>query len=241
MPDYFDDDNNDTRYPVRSGPNGLTKKTAAALPSTKGLPSEKQSLYDINGATLQLQSSGPASGVNSYNSRHTVYVDGNVHIRNNIEYPAAYPGNKPPNFTLVVRGNIYIHPSVTRLDGFYVAQPKSGQPNSGRIYTCATAPAALSGPAVYSQCGASTTPGNARQLRVNGAFAAQKVVLNRSGYSLRDSIPTTATNSETAANSKAAEVFSFSPEMYLSPPVFQPGSVSGGASFQSMSIMAPLL
>lgn len=106
-----------------------------------------------------------------------------------------------PSFYLVVKGgNIYIDPSVTELDGVYIAQP-AADGTKGEIITCATAAGVV--PA-HGGCG--------QQLVINGAFIARQVQFKRVFGKL-----TEATAGESVADTKAAEVFNFSPEVYLSP------------------------
>lgn len=106
-----------------------------------------------------------------------------------------------PSFYLVVKGgNIYIDPSVTRLDGVYIAQP-AADGTKGEIITCATAAGVV--PA-HGGCG--------QQLVINGAFIARQVQFKRVFGKL-----TEATAGESVTDTKAAEVFNFSPEVYLSP------------------------
>jgi hypothetical protein len=163
----------------------------------------------------------------------TVFVKGNVYINNNINYNAAgWSVNVSPSGTttnvpsmqLVVSGNIYIASTVTSLDGTYIAEYQTVGDGNGRIYTCASgigAPIYLGGDNSYGACD--------RQLTVNGSFVADKINLQRTFGSLRDSInnsnenPNSSTaracsnNTDTGNSSTcAAEVFNFSPELYLS-------------------------
>jgi hypothetical protein len=156
-----------------------------------------------------------------------------VFIASNIEYKASYnAANEIPNFTLVVKGNIYIANSVTTLDGLYIAQPNDNK--KGVIYTCATGVGVVPiGQDLFNACGAA---GNDKQLRVNGAFIAQRVVLNRTGHTLRDSAAR-----ESANDSKAAEIFNFSPEVYLSPPVFNPRSTLTSGEYKYITTLPPIL
>jgi len=110
-----------------------------------------------------------------------------------------------PSFHLIVKGNIYIDPEVEQLDGVYVAQPTppttaNGPWTKGEIITCAN--------------DQKTTPstGCNKKLTINGAFIARQVRFKRTFGNLA-----AASATETAANSQAAEVFNFSPEVYLSP------------------------
>ena len=221
-----------------------TKKkvsTSTAPINIMSLTDGEQTVRNINNGKVILL--GPGAPV--YNRKHTLYVDGDVFIRDNVMYQGDYSGgvNSIPSFTVVARGNIYIDNDVTQLDGLYIAQPKEGRANTGRIYTCGVenSDGVVNGPlvspsSIYTHCGANNNNNPARQLRVNGAFIAERVVLNRAGFSLRDS-----DFREQANTSQAAEIFNFSQEMYLSPPVFRPNSTSTSGDYQYISIMAPIL
>ncbi len=167
-----------------------------------------------------------------YNKRHTVYVDGDVYIENDIKYTTSWASvSEIPNFTLVVRGNIYISHNVSQLDGLYIAQPKNGA--GGNIYTCSIGGTAPVSSVMFANCGASE---EGRQLTVNGSFIAQRIVLNRTGFSLRHS-----TYKEKFDTSRASEIFNFSPELYLSPPVFKSKSSPTSGTYQSITTLAPIL
>lgn len=227
MPDYFAS----TQFPKDSEKKQTSSDTSQI--DAGNLLAEGQTLRNISGNKLSLISSSPLTG----QDRHTVFVDGDVAINSNITYDTNYGTGiqNIPSFTLVVKGNIYVDQSVTQLDGLYIAQPDGNRSNSGRIYTCAKGgnPVISSPTAIYNECGgANDSADNSRQLRVNGAFLAQRVVLNRVTHSIGDS-----TFREEPSNSKAAEVFSFSQEIYLSPPVFR----SYGNNYDYISIKAPIL
>lgn len=239
VPDFF----KTTQFPESdTDKRDASESTGAITVTSSVLKKNAQTVRDIGGSKLTLNGSKTVS----YNNRHTIYVDGDVFINDDIRYKTDYGTGTDaiPSFTLVVRGNIYIENDVTRLDGLYIAQPaveidsSTGQqvtkPNTGRIYTCANAAgnAVLSGGELFSSCGAQ----NPTQLTVNGAFIAQRVVLNRSGLTLRDS-----TFREEPGTSKAAEIFSFNPEIYLSPPVFRPNSTPTSGDYDYISILAPTL
>ena len=117
-----------------------------------------------------------------YDKRHTMFVEGDVYIANNIQYSntGSY-GNLAdiPTFKLVVKGNIYIDKSVTRLDGVYIAQPRNDAGfTGGTIYTCSTGSTGTQQDFTdyYNEC--------QNKLQVNGAFVAQDVKLLRTGNTL---------------------------------------------------------
>lgn len=167
------------------------------------------------------------------NQRTELYVDGDVYITKDIKYVGNWNMNKLPLFMVVATGNIYIDSSVGQLDGLYVAQRRSGisDPNnssSGMIYTCATGMGAAADPkaAGYrSLCD--------RQLVVNGAFVAHSVVFLRTNGDL-----SRAALNESAATTAAAEVFNYSPTMWMVPPVN-----GGGKSdnYDAISSLPPVL
>lgn len=169
----------------------------------------------------------PLSGLQTINEpsipdgeQQAIYVDGNVYITAGPDGKGVAYQNTSwsspsaiPSFYLIVRGNIYINPNVTRLDGVYIAQPTvipgSGgapdtlNPNTGKIVTCSSALGV-------------TPPGIAacnKTLTINGTFIARQVLFQRTLGTLTAALP-----SETAADTdNVAEVFKFSPELYLAP------------------------
>jgi hypothetical protein len=148
--------------------------------------------------------------LNTTGQQTTMYVDGNVLIDSDIKYPANWSMTTRPYFQLIVRGNIYIARNVKQLDGMYVAQ-RNGV-NGGNIYTCAntTLPATAivpTGGTLYTNC--------SEQLIVNGAFVAYSVQFLRVKGTLNQS----SAGERGDAASHAAEVFNFSPALWMSMPV----------------------
>ncbi|TAK89032.1 DUF11 domain-containing protein [Patescibacteria group bacterium] len=89
----------------------------------------------LNGSGLTNGSVGSSSDT-VINKRWTLYVDGDLYIAGNVRYQDA-DGNKfgvSPSFGVVVTGNIYVDPAVTRLDGYYYAQGRTL--TGGTINTC---------------------------------------------------------------------------------------------------------
>lgn len=247
VPDYY----TTTQFP--DGDSRKNSSPANTSISVNGLTTGEQTVRTINGAKLVLDGSGAAL----YNRKHTVYVDGDVFIRNNIAFSTNYAGGigSIPSFALIVRGDIYIDNDVTQLDGLYIAQPfdrtndgdvDDASDGKGRIYTCATEGSGnnpvTTGTGIYNECGGSVStndrcnPGTPRSLMVNGAFVAQRVVLNRAGYTLSCS-----TFREQANASKASEIFNYSPEMLLAPPVFRAECTVTSGCYQSIAVLAPIL
>jgi len=149
-------------------------------------------------------------------SHQAHYYTGNVYIRGNgIVFQDSATGSTwggstdtIPSYYLIVKGNIYIDPAVTQLDGVYIAQPlKPGDPGynaadpKGEIITCANA----SGPIT-------SLGGCTNKLTVNGSFIARQVRFLRTTGDLLAAQP-----NEGAGSPNIAEVFNFSPEVYLSP------------------------
>jgi hypothetical protein len=144
--------------------------------------------------------------------RITLYVYGDVSITDRIVYAGNGGWNKLeqyPNFTLVVLGSIFIKPSVTELNGVYVAIPATNyvtpavkndfaNPQQGTITTCANnftgyTPANIA--ADNNLCN--------NRLLVVGSFVANHIFLLRSYGSVATNAP--------------AEIFQYSPELWLAP------------------------
>lgn len=159
-----------------------------------------------------------------------VYVDGNIYIgehsgsNSDIELDQTQFGPDTPSVTVIANGgNIYIDSTVKNLDGIYVAQKVGGK--GGEIFTCydngkpplGDEQAVEGNPSYdqYSYC--------KNQLVVHGAFLATKVHLQRTYGSLRDEksgTPARCSNGDLSVlfenrRSCGAEVFDFSPELYL--------------------------
>jgi hypothetical protein len=163
-----------------------------------------------------------------------LYVTGDVYILNNIIYSSSGSWtsiDQIPSFNLHVEGNIYISPDVTELDGTYTAEPNSSSADGGgNIYTCADTPdgqdfTSMPSSELWSDC--------KNQLLVYGSFQADKINLMRTFGSLRDEVPAngsvSAPNPSSCSNQGiwapqeqgitcAAEVFEYSPEVYITDP-----------------------
>jgi hypothetical protein len=139
------------------------------------------------------------------------YIEGNVYIGKNITYNLSGWNTSPnvniPNFRLVVvGGNIYIDPSVTELDGLYVAEPETtgSITKGGTIYTCGTS--------LYTPIPADSNLSGAcnNKLTIYGSFVAQQVEFLRDNGSVGQ-----ATKIDSITSNHAAEVFDYTPEMWL--------------------------
>lgn len=162
---------------------------------------------------------GSNGSSNNFTGKLDIFVNGDVHLRTDIRYNAAgWTRTTTPSFRLIVRGNIYIDSSVTQLDGLYVAL-------GGTIYTCANG---IGSPtAVFVQSGCNS------QLRINGSFIANEVKFLRIANSLKD-----ATTPETAATSRAAEIFTYSPDVWFAVPQNTGGDDS---TYDAITSMPPIL
>lgn len=171
-----------------------------------------------------------------------LYVDGNVTIRSNIEYaPDSTWTNLAsiPSFYLIVKGDIYVEPGVTRLDGMYIMQPKDNTAPpavTGTMVTCANPNP--SNPSVRRFTPAERFSNCQNKLTINGGIQAARVYFDRVGlYSIRDADA----DELRPGASKAAEVINFSPEMYLSSPQITRDSQSGGSDNSSLRSLPPVL
>lgn len=107
-----------------------------------------------------------------------VYIGGNITYEDNPASP--WTRKTVPSLVIRASGNIYIDPSVTKLDGLFIAEPNGS--TGGNIYTCGTASfTRMSSASLYGSCN--------NQLTVRGSFVARKVNLMRTYGSLRDEKP----------------------------------------------------
>ena len=240
VPDYFGDK-----------PSGLTTPT---LTDTAAVGATGAQYYKPPSGTLTIGAGSIGNGVNE-----TIYVEGNVYINGPISYGSTSWSSVSdiPSLSIVVKptssgtgGNIYIDPGVKQLDGVYVAEPDSGG-HGGIINTCSTGPGSYGVAQVYNGC--------KNQLTVNGALVAQKIFLDRSYSSLRYSqagenplggfgshscgiaggdVPA---GGPTSLSDCAAEIFNFSPELYLSQPAGNPNSGPTTGKFDDITSLSPVL
>jgi hypothetical protein len=234
--DYWAELPTDTTAPAIVGTNGTT-----ALPIVN-LASLATDNYYYNGS-LHLMT--PA-GVQIPNGRRiTIYVEGDVWIGDN-----SYTGGAArqiaystgpwatvaeiPFVRVIALGNIYVDNNVSQLDGQYVAIPNASDATSGEIHTCALSesatdlkPGLINGAGVTSNC--------QRQLVINGAFIAKEVQLLRTA----GNVATAPAAPELASSANIAEVFNFSPELYLA--LIAQGKGAASAEFDGVLSLPPSL
>ena len=232
IPDYY----NTTQYPA--GSPVRVENPSGNLNNNAGFNS-KQVFYNYGTAPATVKT----ATMNNYSGKTTFYVNGDLEINGNIIYnnSSGYGSiANIPNLTIVVLGNIYVDRSVSQLDGIYIAQPLANG-TKGRIYTCAVGSTVYTTPtAVYDNCsggyGVAGAGHNVSKLVVNGSFIAKKVIFNRAINTLNDS-----TFKEPYANSNGAETFIFTPEVFLSPPLFRPVSSPTSGDYNSIAVLPPIL
>lgn len=202
------------------GPAGATNLPRPSLDLTFGNTNNGTSKVAINGggfsgntncipdyfAKRDVLQSGSSIGTTTVGngSHQALYYDHDVHITGNISFAnvGSWGGsvNTVPSYYLVVKGNIYIDPGVTQLDGVYIAQPDDSG-NKGEIITCSNSSGITPGPGGCNQ-----------KLTVNGAFIARQVRFKRTNGKLASAV-----GNEAPSSANIAEVFNFSPEVYISP------------------------
>lgn len=162
-------------YPVGQTINAGDAVLAGNIESAKGISDGrllKETPPSPGALTL-----GDGSQIN-ISQRWTLYVRGDLYIKSNIRYAApARSGSVSreethPSFGVIVDGNIYIDPSVSRIDGFYVA--------SGLTNTCATyAGGSVTTLAQNAGPGLSVAQCKANTLTVGGSMYANTFRFNR--------------------------------------------------------------
>lgn len=164
--------------------------------------------------------------------KKAVYVDGDVVINSNITFANFSGSNTIPSLYIIAKGNIYISPTVTRIDGVYIAQKNDGNAG-GVIHTCANIGSnniTVPRPEIGARC--------ANQLVINGAFLADTIKFLRSRGTLQ-----IAQNSglvkEPASSGNIAEVFNFSPETYIGDA--NPTLRRGAGSYDFITSLPPIL
>jgi hypothetical protein len=200
-------------------PDFMSRKPA----STTNLGSGSINLSSLGGSNAYT-ASGPVtiSGNINPNQRTSIFVTGDVIISGNITYTGSWSVASAPLFQVVATGNIYVGRTVSQLDGLFVAQHTGS--SGGVIYTCANGTTPVDKTVLVGQCGT--------KLTVNGAFVAYQTQLLRARGTLSASNAT-----ETGAAGNAAEVFNYSPLMWMITP---PGQVTPG-TYDSLTSLPPIL
>lgn len=159
---------------------------------------------------------------------------GNLLITGNVQFSTAARSSVndiPSLYVIVTGGDIYIDKNVTQLDGVYIAQP-SAAGVGGTIYTCTngniryslTDPTRLLVTPVTNPCN--------NQLIVNGSFIAKTIKFLRTKGDIND--PAAIANEPVGGN--IAEVFNYTPEIFLAPSPFV-----FTAPYQSITNLPPVL
>jgi hypothetical protein len=178
-------------------------------PSPRLLSTPPDGISDLTGSsTGQYIVSGQnidnfRGGTVNRGQRITLYLDGEIHITGNIIYADWDPVDidTAPSLAIIVRGNINIDPSVTRLDGLYIAQP-TNPGKDGEFNTCANN--------VANQfC--------SQQFVANGAVIARQILPLRSVGTLS---PDANPSFIPQPGHNPAEIFNYIPAMVLTQPNF---------------------
>ena len=175
------------------------------------------SLTNKSLASRTLTISNSAAGSDLEYSKGTIYVDGNIYITDDIINNENYIFTHPSQLgylILVARGNIYIDPSVQRIDALLVAYPEEGLDRSnslaiakkGKLFTCMKLASNWSRSTHYASC--------KNKLTINGALVAQTVKLGR----IHETVLLAKTPKDTPADNNASEVINVLPEYLLAQP-----------------------
>ena len=160
--------------------------------------------------------------------RATIFIDGDLYIDQNIENDGGGPYfgfSDMGLIQLIVRGDIHVHPRVTRIDAALVAYPvwDSANPTQirkGSIDLCAGPSDPL---AHWNTCASNSS--QTRQLVINGYLVAQRVYLNRLNETLKNRLTPPAAHPlgrephlATQANTRASEVVVLMPHYHFITP-----------------------
>lgn len=197
----------------------------AAMPDSP-MPFTSLNAANISGAYEWKRTSGllNLSGRVADGKRITLYVEGDVLINGDIRYPDSWNATSLPLFQLVVKGNIYIRNTVSRIDGVFMAQHDGA--TGGTIFTCAIGASAL--PVDGNLHGRCNSP-----LTINGAFVANDVSFLRTRGTKHQ-----ASAGEPNTSGNIAEIFNFTPAIWMAQPT---GSVTGPVQYDSITALPPTL
>lgn len=176
--------------------------SASSLGTSVNLAPLGTGAYETSGdTTINGTNFGPGKRV-------SLFVDGDAYITDNIVYAGNWNSGSVPLFELVVRGNLFISPNVTQLDGAYIAQQDGGGAG-GYLYTCTNTASPFSAlpldGQLYDRCSS--------RLTVNGAAIANRIYLLRTIGTLRQS-----TVNEGRSTSNAGEIFNYNPAIWIAQP-----------------------
>lgn len=150
-----------------------------------------------------------------------IHTTGNIYINGNITYNYSQISDIPQLEIIAQGGGIYVSgANVTELHGVFISQKSSG--GAGGVFaTCATGPGAPTSD--FTTCN--------HKLTVVGAVAAEgTVVLGRTSG-------TVTANPPTLTNTDPAEVFQYSPELWLNTALDQQGT----PTYQAITSLPPVL
>lgn len=160
-----------------------------------------------------------------------LYVEGSVRITSDIRANEGVwtSPDEVKTIYIVVKGSLYIDPSVGRIDAVLITVPLTNGINDGdfgKVFTCRTGinpdPSAYPGVAACN-----------RQLVINGALIGRQVRFGRNNGTIGSSTP-----GETA-NPNIAEIINFSPAVFVGSPLQQP-ITDGGYQSDSVSNLPPV-
>jgi hypothetical protein len=207
---------------------GQKPASATALTANTNIPATSGVYATPVGTSAVLNSGTVANG-----QKITIFVDGDLFVNGNILYAGGSTYDQIPLLQLVVRGNIHIRNTATRLDGVYIAQPLADL-TKGYVYTCSTdstppfdAPIINNG-AFYSSC--------TNKLTVNGSVVARDIQFLRTSGTLRQSNP-----GETSASNNAAEVFNYGPAFWITQPTMSTTNDGSVDNYDAITSLAPIL
>lgn len=198
------------RYGGSYGPTPCIKDYYSQRPAVASSPPDNVSAM-VSGDYATNASFVLNGGNVNPGQKSTLYVDGDLYISNNIQYINNWSFDQIPLFKVVVRGNIFIGSNVTRLDGIFIAQPRSDG-SQGYVYTCATdstppfTPLTLTAGSFYNTCATN-------KLTVNGSVVAQQIQFLRTRGTLRDS-----STGDNRGSNGAAEQFNYGPANWITQP-----------------------
>src|SRR5581483_4262180 len=207
IPDYYDN--------YVGGATNLNGATTINLGTCNSSCSASE-YQDVvaSGTTVTMNNGGAAYSVAPGTNR-TFYVTGNLYINKNITYQGGYTDANIPRLAVVVIGNIFVDPSVTQLDGIYIAQPdmttSTTATSTGELWTChdSSNNVNLSSLLHYMFLNCRANPA----ITFNGSVVAAQVQLTRISGDVTGT---------------PAETFNYPPEAAIGGSFTGPGSGGGG-------------